>query len=197
MFGLLAVPPVLRSIPSPPFEKIELPRIELPSFCSGIALFGRTDPSTCTPSPPLNAMRLPRPLNNVLGFKPMMLADAAGSFGCPGPAGGVRLSLEPMCTPKPAFGNGVTPSAATPMKLPWTTFPWPPLRMSRPLPFPDMTLPAPAAEPPMVFKIPPEMTSAPRVALSPKRPLPFADRPVGPGCRWSRCGLQSRSSARV
>src|SRR5262249_18616958 len=76
--------PLLRSMPASkvallrPFSKTELPRIELPLFWIGLALFGSGLPKTAIPAAPLNSTRLPRPLKLRFGLSPMTLPDTAG-----------------------------------------------------------------------------------------------------------------------
>ena len=127
--GSLGVTPSLfKSIPSPPLEKMELPRIASP-----VVLTNRT---TFTPLPPLPAMILP---------------------GAPGPGMPPIVLLIESATkiPSSALPNSWLPLISVPMKLPCTrlscmdALSLPRLMPRRP--FAEMTLRAPATDPPIVL----------------------------------------------
>ena len=76
----------------------------------------------------------------------------AMTFPSPAPSPPILAPFEPaMSTPWCRLPRGPLLAALRPIKLPWTTFPVPPLEKPMPdQPLPEMTLPAPAAPPPIV-----------------------------------------------
>ncbi len=78
---------------------------------------------------------------------------------------------EKMFTPWPPLPRSAVPAALGPMRLPSTLFPVAPPTMLTPIPaLPEMTLPAPAAVPPIVLFVAPSM-------ITPLKPLPRAAVP--------------------
>ena len=79
-----------------------------------------------------------------------------------------------MATPTP-LGTAAVPAAVVPMRLPATTFELlvaPSSRTPAPV-LPEMTFPAPAVAPPIVFRGPPSIRT-------PSPPLPRGVLPSGP-----------------
>src|SRR5262249_50068365 len=129
-----------------------VPAASVPMRLPATVLFAAPAPWMTTPLAPLPEMTLPA----AAVVPPMVFAVAP-----------LR-----MLTPVPPLGRAAVPAALVPMKFPATVLFDAPGMRRRAAPLPEMTLPAAAVVPPMVF------AEAPAVTITPWRMLATALLPM-------------------
>ena len=168
-----AVLPPMVLLEAPAEMKTPPPKPELPRAAVPVGLvpmkFPRTelliapDPPIQTPSPVFPEMTFAAPAT----VPPITILRASVSFVW------LIRSPSPTKTPNPELGNAANPILSTPIKLPETVPLVVPLPMKATPPelFPEITLPAPAA-------VPPIDTPGEWRTRMPKKAFPASTRPV-------------------